>query len=44
LRLALYSADTDMHSGKLLSMSDVEGWHAEAWPLVQIEWGEAATQ
>ncbi len=40
LRLALYSADFDYHSGKYFSTSDVGDWNAEGRPTLVIEWGD----
>jgi len=40
LRLAIYEADSEMHSGKYFSLSDVEDWNAEGRPTLIIEWGD----
>lgn len=42
VRLALYSADGDYHSGKYFSSSDVGEWTAESRPTLTITWGEGA--
>jgi hypothetical protein len=40
LRLALYEADSDYHSGKMFVTSDTGDWNAEGRPTLVIEWGE----
>lgn len=40
LRLALYSADGERHSGKYFWSSDVGDWNANARPTLTILWGE----
>lgn len=40
LRLALYEADSDYHSGKIFTTSDTADWNAEGRPTLIIEWGE----
>lgn len=40
LRLALYEADSDYHSGKIFTTSDTEDWNAEGRPTLIIEWGD----
>jgi hypothetical protein len=40
LRLALFSADGDYHSGKYFSTSDMGDWNATARPTLHIVWGE----
>jgi len=39
LRLALYSADSDYHSGKYFSSSDVEDWNAVGRPTLVVTLG-----
>ncbi len=39
LRLALYSADSAMHSGKYFVSSDTGDWNAEGRPTLIVEWG-----
>jgi hypothetical protein len=39
LRLALYSSDSDYHSGKFFTTSDTENWNAEGRPTLTIEHG-----
>jgi hypothetical protein len=39
LRLALYSADGDRHTGKYFSSSETGDWNAAARPTLQILWG-----
>jgi hypothetical protein len=41
LRLALYSADFPMHSGKYFSATHTGDWNSEARPTLIIEWGDA---
>jgi len=41
LRLALYSADGPMHTGKYFWSSDVGDWNAEERPTLTVVWGEA---
>jgi hypothetical protein len=43
LRLALYSADGDYHSGKYFTASDTGDWNAESRPTVRILWGDPIT-
>jgi hypothetical protein len=40
LRLALYSADAAMHSGKYFVSSDTGDWNAVGRPTLVVEWGE----
>lgn len=40
LRLAMYSADADYHSGKYFVSSDTGDWNATARPTLTIVWGE----
>ncbi len=40
LRLALYEADSDYHSGKIFVTSDTGDWNAEGRPTLIIEWGD----
>jgi len=40
LRLALYSGDSPMHSGKYFVSSDVGDWNAEGRPTLIVEWGD----
>jgi hypothetical protein len=42
LRLALYSADFDYHSGKYFTTSDAEDWDAEGRPTLEVVWGDPA--
>ena len=39
LRLALYSADAAMHSGKYFVSSDTGQWNAEGRPTLRVLWG-----
>jgi hypothetical protein len=39
LRLALYSADGEMHSGKYFWSSDSGDWNASARPTLKVVWG-----
>jgi hypothetical protein len=39
LRLAMYEADFDYHSGKYFVSSDTGDWNAEGRPTLQIVWG-----
>ncbi|HLF27886.1 MAG TPA: DNRLRE domain-containing protein [Anaerolineae bacterium] len=39
LRLALYSADSDYHSGKYFTSSDTGDWNAAGRPTLQVRWG-----
>jgi hypothetical protein len=39
LRLALYSADADMHSGKYFRASETASWSSVTPPTLTIEWG-----
>jgi hypothetical protein len=41
LRLALYEADFDYHSGKYFHSSDVGDWNAEGRPTLSVTWGRA---
>jgi hypothetical protein len=41
LRLVLYSADSDYHSGKYFVSSDTEDWNAAGRPTLQITIGDA---
>lgn len=41
LRLALYSADSDYHSGKYFVSSDTGDWNASGRPTLSVTWGEA---
>jgi hypothetical protein len=43
LRLALYSADGAIHSGKYFSSSDVPDWNAAARPTLRVLWGDLFT-
>jgi len=40
LRIVLYSADSDMHSGKYFTSSDQEDWDAVGRPRLEVVWGE----
>ena len=40
LRLILYSADSDYHSGKYFVSSDTGDWNLEGRPRLQVWWGE----
>ncbi|MBI4130501.1 DNRLRE domain-containing protein [Candidatus Roizmanbacteria bacterium] len=40
VRLVLYSADSDYHSGKYFSSSDTGDWNAVARPTLDIVWGD----
>lgn len=40
LRLALYSADKAMHSGKYFISSDEEDWNAVGRPTLFVQWGD----
>jgi hypothetical protein len=40
LRLVLYSADTDYHSGKYFITSDIADWSEAERPALQIVWGD----
>jgi hypothetical protein len=40
LRLVLYSADADYHSGRYFISSDSPDWNAEGRPSLEIAWGE----
>jgi hypothetical protein len=42
LRLALYSADGEYHSGKYFWSSDSGAWNAEGLPTLKVLWGDAA--
>ena len=39
LRLALYSADDEYHTGKYFWSSDVADWNATARPTLRVVWG-----
>jgi hypothetical protein len=39
LRLAMYSADSDYHSGKYFTSSETGDWNAEGRPLLTVVWG-----
>ncbi len=39
LRLVLYSADSDYHSGKYFVSSDTGDWNLEGRPTLEVEWG-----
>ncbi|WP_232280149.1 DNRLRE domain-containing protein [Roseiflexus castenholzii] len=41
LRLVLYSADSDYHSGKYFVSSDTGDWNIEGRPRLDVRWGEA---
>lgn len=41
LRLAVYSADGEMHSGKYFYASDSDDWGGETRPTLRLVWGEA---
>lgn len=40
LRLILYSADSDYHSGKYFVSSDTGDWNAEGRPTLEINWSD----
>jgi hypothetical protein len=40
LRLVLYSADTDYHTGKYFTSSDAEDWNAKGRPTLTVTWGD----
>ena len=40
LRLALYDADTDIHSGKYFYSSDVDDYMPEARPTLRVTFGD----
>jgi len=40
LRLALYSADSEYHSGKYFVSSDTGDWNAQGRPTLTITWGQ----
>jgi hypothetical protein len=40
LRLALYDADWDYHSGKYFVSSDTGEWNAEGRPTLRVTWGD----
>ncbi|MFN3928752.1 MAG: DNRLRE domain-containing protein, partial [Thermoflexus sp.] len=40
LRLALYSADADYHSGKYFVSSDTGDWNERGRPTLTVVWGE----
>ncbi len=39
LRLALYSSDSEMHSGKLFTTSETGDWNVEGRPALDVVWG-----
>lgn len=39
LRLALYSSDSDLHSGKLFTTSETGDWNVAGRPALDIVWG-----
>ena len=39
LRLALYEADSDYHSGKYFTSSETEDWNITGRPALEIKWG-----
>jgi hypothetical protein len=39
LRLAFYSADSAIHSGKYFVSSDTDDWNAAARPTLEVTWG-----
>jgi hypothetical protein len=41
VRLALYSADGPMHTGKYFWSSDVGDWNASGRPTLKVVWGDA---
>jgi len=41
LRLILYSADSDYHSGKYFVSSDTGDWNIAGRPRLDVRWGEA---
>ncbi|HEX9373506.1 MAG TPA: DNRLRE domain-containing protein, partial [Roseiflexaceae bacterium] len=42
LRLALYEADSDYHSGKYFVSSDTGDWNADGRPTLTVTWGDPA--
>jgi len=40
LRLAVYSADAEYHSGRYFISSDTPDWNAEGRPTLEIAWGD----
>lgn len=44
LRLALYSADDDYHSGKYFWSSNAADWNAAGRPTLEITWGDVASE
>jgi len=40
VRLVLYSADWDYHSGKYFFSSDVADWNAQGRPTLEVVWGD----
>jgi len=40
LNIALYTADTNFHSSKYFSSSDMPDWNAEGRPTLTVVWGE----
>ncbi len=42
LRLALYSADSEQHSGKYFTSSDTGDWNANGRPTLEVVWGDPA--
>jgi hypothetical protein len=39
LRLVLYSADDNYHSGKYFVSSDTDDWNAVGRPTLVVQWG-----
>lgn len=44
LRLALYSADGERHTGKYMTASDVGDWDAVGRPTLTVVWGDLCSQ
>jgi hypothetical protein len=44
LRLALYSADGERHTGKYMTASDVDDWDAIGRPTLTVVWGNLCDQ
>jgi hypothetical protein len=40
LRLVIYSADGEYHSGKYFSTSDAADWNQTARPTLKVTWGQ----
>ena len=40
LRLALYSADSEQHSGKYFVSSDTDEWNTEGRPTLEVYFGD----